>query len=451
MMNQSTILGTHVTVLGAARSGRAVAKLLAGAGAKVFLSDCNAVDSDTRNWCKKRGIRLEEGGHSELTLKADVFVVSPGVPTSTFAVQKALASGIPVYSELEVASWYANGRMIAITGTNGKTTTASMVGHMMKAAGRHTVVAGNIGSPLSEYIHQLQQDTIVVLEVSSFQLDHIHQFRPEVSVVLNITPDHLDRYENSFERYANSKLRIYENQIHADTVVYNYDDTLIREHVDFFVSNSQVCGLPFSQEVELSNGADALSDVIRLQGRALMSASDLGIFGPHNVSNSLASVLVGQVIGLSDQVLRESLQGFHGVDHRLEIVRHLHGVTYVNDSKATNVNALRCALLSFTSPIILLAGGQDKGNDYGVVTSLISSKVHSVIAFGESASKVLKELGPHSQNAWRFDTMEEATRWAHSCAKDGDVVLLSPGCASFDAFDDYQDRGYCFRRIVEEF
>ncbi len=445
------IKGKRVTVLGAARSGRAVANLLIFQGAEVFLSDDTMVDSETRRWCKRRGIHLEEGGHSELTLNADFMVVSPGVPTSTTAVQEALAAGIPVYSELEVASWYANGQIIAITGTNGKTTTASLVGHMMRLAGRHTVIAGNIGTPLSESIEQLRSDTMIVLEVSSFQLDHTDQFRPDVSVILNITPDHLDRYEGNFDRYASSKLRIYKNQIKDDVVIYNYDDTLVRERVEYFASQSRVCGLPFSRKVALSNGADALHDVIQLRGRELMPVDEIGICGPHNVSNSLASVLVGHAVSLSDSVLHESLRGFQGVDHRLEVVRRVKGVTYVNDSKATNVSALRSALLSFKSPIILLVGGQDKGNDYNVVKSLVCSKVHTVIAFGESAPKVVKELGPYSHNTLAFPTLEEATHQAHRCATDGDTVLLSPGCASFDLFSDYQARGAHFRQIVEEF
>ena len=451
MMQPYNVQGKRITVLGAARSGRAVADLLARTGAKVLLSDHGPIDPDTLKWCKNQGIEVEAHGHTEATLAADFLVISPGVPTTAQPVQAALAQGLPVYSELEVASWYAKGQIVAVTGTNGKTTTASLVGHMMKTADRHTVVAGNIGSPLSEHIQNLHADTVVVLEVSSFQLDHIDTFRPDVSVILNITPDHLDRYGGSFEHYAKSKLRIYENQSDADTVIYNYDDTLVRERVEYFISTRDVQGLPFSSQVELSSGASAIRDMIYLQKHALLPTENLGIPGPHNISNSLAAALAGQAVGLTNAVLRESLRRFTGVDHRLEVIRQLSGVTYVNDSKATNVNALWYALLSFHAPIVLLAGGRDKGNDYEIIKPLISEKVHTVVAFGESAQKVLKELGPHTKNALAVKTLDEAVQSARSCASAGDVVLLSPACASFDLFSNYEERGARFRRIVESF
>ncbi len=451
MKPERNVKGKRVTVLGAARSGCAVSALLAHAGAKVLLSDSGPITSETIQWCNQRGIKVEANGHTELVLEADFLVLSPGVPTSAQPVQAALASGIPIYSELEVASWYAHGQIISITGTNGKTTTASMVGHMMKTADRSAVVAGNIGTPLSDRIEELPPETVIVLEVSSFQLDHIDSFRPDVSVILNITPDHLNRYDGSFKRYAESKLRIYENQIEGNVVIYNYDDTLVRERVESFVSVSDVEGLPFSSRVALSNGASAVGDMIQIQKRALMPTSELGVPGPHNISNSLAAALVGKSMGLTDEVLRESLKGFTGVDHRLEVVRRLGGVTYVNDSKATNVNALWYALLSFKSPIILIAGGRDKGNNYDAVKSLVSTKVHTVIGFGESAQKVLQELGPHSKQALACGTLDEATLKARSCAKAGDIVLLSPACASFDLFTSYEERGANFRRIVEGF
>ena len=450
-MHQRSVKGKRITVLGAAQSGRAVAHLLIRAGAQVLLSDSGPIEAATVEWCQEHGIRVEANGHTEAVLVADFLVLSPGVPTTAQPVQVALAAGLPVYSELEVASWYAKGQIVAITGTNGKTTTASLVGKMMKSAHRDTVVAGNIGSPLSAHVQDLRKDTVVVLEVSSFQLDHIDTFRPDVSMVLNITPDHLDRYGGSFERYAASKMRIYENQSSTDVVIYNYDDTLVREHVEYFVSTCDVRGIPFSCQVELSNGASAVQGIIRLQEQALLPTKELGIPGPHNVSNSLAAALAGQVAGLTDGVLRESLQKFTGVDHRLEVVRQLDGVTYVNDSKATNVNALWYALLSFKNPIILIAGGQDKGNDYAVVKPLISRNVHTVVAFGESAPKVLRELGTCSNHAVAVRTLDEAIQKARCHAKAGDVVLLSPACASFDSFASYEERGKCFRRIVEGF
>jgi len=451
MNHQHHVKGKQVTVLGSGRSGRGAAQLLTRAGSIVFLSDCSMMDADTHQWCHQLGIDFEDNGHTSLALSADFIVISPGVPSSAAIVKRALEQGIPVYSELEVASWYAHGQIIAITGTNGKTTTASLVQHMMKTAERHTVLAGNIGTPLSEYVHDLRSDTVIVVEVSSFQLDHVDSFRPYVSVLLNITPDHLDRYNGNFEQYAQAKRRIYENQTNSDIVVYNYDDSLVREQVEFFISTSDVQGLPFSCNVELSHGADAVHKKIRLQENVLMSVDELRLVGPHNLSNSLAAALVGQSVGLSDTTLRESLQEFYGVNHRLEVVRHLEGITYVNDSKATNVHALRYALSSFDSPIVLLVGGQDKGNDYEVIKPLIHRKVHTLIAFGESALKALQELGPYTKHALVADTLDDATHLSHRRARQGDVVLLSPACSSFDLYSSYEERGDHFRRIVEEF
>ncbi|MCY3614784.1 MAG: UDP-N-acetylmuramoyl-L-alanine--D-glutamate ligase [Bacteroidetes bacterium] len=450
-MQEQTVKGKRVTVLGAARSGLAVTKFLVRAGARVLLSDSGPIDPVTLTWCKKHGVIVEANGHTKATLSADFLVVSPGVPSAATPVQEALTLGLPVYSELEIASRYAKGQIIAVTGTNGKTTTTSLIGHMMKTADRQVVVAGNNGSPLSDHLKELRRDTVVVLEVSSFQLDHAETFCPKVSVVLNITPDHLDRYGGSFEHYAESKLRIYENQSTGDVVVYNYDDTLVRERVEHFVTTSDVRGLPFSRQVHLSNGASAVKGLIRLQERTLLRTDELGIPGPHNVGNSLAAALAGQAAGLSDEVLRESLRGFTGVDHRLEIVRRVEGVTYVNDSKATNVNAVWYALQSFKAPIILLVGGRDKGNDYEILKPLITSKVPILIAFGESAPTVMKELGPCSNNAMEVNTLDEATQVARDCAQAGDVVLLSPACSSFDLFSNYEERGMRFKSIVEGF
>ena len=443
-MRSVNLHGKRVSVLGAARSGRAVAALLASAGARVLLSD-----SGPARPFRVRGVRTEFNGHTPAVLEADFMVVSPGVPTEAAPVQAALKKGLKVYSELEVAFWFCGAPVVAITGTNGKTTTTALIGYIFSRAGRSALVAGNIGTPLSACVQEASD--LVVLEVSSFQLDHIATFRPAVSVLLNITPDHLDRYGGSFQRYAQSKLRITENQTGADVLVYNYDDSVLRNHVARFEQSSTVRVLPFSTHVTLSSGAYARKGRITLNGNALMDTEALALPGPHNVHNSLAAALAAQAMGVRDDVLRKALSGFAGVPHRLEFVRQVDGVRYINDSKATNVCALRYALLSYNAPIVLLAGGRDKGNDYSKLRTLVSQKVHTLVAFGESGTTVMRELGPFAPVAVSAETLEEATAKARANAKPGDVVLLSPACASFDAFENFEHRGEVFRHVVEGF
>ena len=443
--------GKRVAVLGAARSGCAAAQLLAKAGAQVLLSDCGDVNDEVYRSCKPLGITVEAGGHSDRVLGADLVVLSPGVPTSAPIVQAALNLGIAVCSELEVAALFCDAPTVAITGTNGKTTTTALLGSILQQAGRRAIVAGNIGTPLSSHVHKTDPETVVVLEVSSFQLDHVDRFHPQVSVLLNITPDHLDRYGGRFEAYVQSKLRIIENQTEADVLVYNYDDTVVREGVVRFTTSCAVQAFPFSTRVTLASGACVSQGMIMLHEEPLMETSDLGLRGPHNVHNSLAAALAARALDIDDVQLRTSLRSFTGVAHRLEFVRQLDGVSYINDSKATNVNALCYALESFDAPIVLLAGGRDKGNHYKDLVPLVRRKLRALIAFGESAGTVVQAFGhavAHSESVY---TLEDAVTRARACAKTGDVVLLSPACASFDLFDNYEHRGNTFRRIVKAF
>ena len=375
-------------------------------------------------------------------------VISPGVPSNAPVVQKAMELGIKVWSVIEVASWFCKAPIIAVTGTNGKTTTTSLIGHIFKTAGFKTIVAGNIGAPFSDFVLDADEGSIVVLEVSSFQLDHIENFKPKVAVLLNITPDHLDRYD-SFGDYILSKFRIFKNQKEDDFAVYNYDDEIVQPYVE----SLNVIKLPFSVRDKLSCGGFIEDGYITLNFKnkkeRILKMNNLRIRGIHNVYNSLAAALAARAMEVKDEIIRESLQSFEGVEHRLEFVREINGVKFINDSKATNVNSLWYALESFDEPIILIAGGRDKGNDYSKVYDLVKRKVKLIIAIGESKNKIYNEF-KNLTNVIEVDSMEEAVKKAYENSAPGDVVLLSPACASFDMFRDYEHRGEVFKKLVNE-
>ncbi len=467
------VSGARVTVVGAARSGLAAARLLARHGATVFLTDSGAVPAGAAEALATAGVPFEAGGHTRRALDADWLVVSPGVPTAAPIVQSALRQRLPVYSEIEVASWFCAGPIVAITGSNGKTTTTSLVGHLFATAGRPHVVAGNIGYAFADYADTVDADAAAILEVSSFQLDHVAAFRPRVSVLLNVTPDHLDRYDHSLEQYAASKVRVFENAGAGDWLVYNHDDAFVRAAAEaHLAAHPGVVAAPFSIEAELPQGAFVRLDadgaehiVLALPDPSptsppnviLMPTADLALPGRHNLYDSLAAAIVARAMEIRSDIVRESLTSFEGVPHRLEKVRTLNGVAYVNDSKATNVNAVWYALESFAGPrpggggggrVVLIAGGKDKGNDYGPLQPLVEAKVGGVVAIGESAETVERELGPHAPAVARASSMEEAIQFARLMAEPGDTVLLSPACASFDMFDNYEDRGDTFKRLV---
>ncbi len=447
------IEGKRVTVIGGARSGLAVAKLLKKIGADVFISDMKKPEEIkyvkfTPEDLKSAGIKYEFGEHSEKVYDCDFMVISPGVPSNAPVVLKAVELGIKVWSEIEVASWFCKAPIIAVTGTNGKTTTTSLIGHIFRTAGFKVIVAGNIGAPFSDFVLDADEKSFVVLEVSSFQLDHIESFRPKVAVLLNITPDHLDRYD-SFGDYIFSKFRIFKNQKEDDFAVYNYDDEIVQPYVE----SLNVIKLPFSVKERLSCGGFVEDGYITLsfknkKGR-ILKMGDLKIRGIHNVYNSLAAALAARAMEVKDEIIRESLQSFEGVEHRLEFVREINGVKFINDSKATNVNSLWYALESFDEPIILIAGGRDKGNDYSKVYDLVKRKVKLIIAIGESKSKIYNEF-KNLTSVIEVDSMEEAVKKAYERAMPGDVVLLSPACASFDMFRDYEHRGEVFKKLVNE-
>jgi len=457
-MTPSDVRTKQVTVVGGARSGRAVAQLLAEAGANVFLTEQGPPTEGLEEALDATGVDYEFEGHTSRALDANMFVLSPGVPTQSNIAQQALRSGIPMYSEIEAASWFCDAPIVAITGTNGKTTTTSLTGHVFRNAlvddrDRETLVAGNIGFPFSDYVTDVAPQDVVVLEVSSFQLDHVDTFHPRVSVLLNITPDHLDRYDNDFHAYAQAKFRILHNQGPGDAVVYNRDDKLVRDYVERAAEEQGVRALGITLSDEPGPGAFLQDDRILLridnEDESLMQRDELALRGRHNLYNSLAAAVSARVMEVESDVVRESLAGFEGVPHRLEEVRTIDDVLYVNDSKATNVNAVWYALESFARPVVLIAGGRDKGNDYTDLKPLIRKNVRAVVAMGESADTVYDELGAEADDRARARTMEEALDRAQRFAQPGDAVLLSPACSSFDMYESYEERGNIFRRLVK--
>ncbi|MEX0746601.1 MAG: UDP-N-acetylmuramoyl-L-alanine--D-glutamate ligase [Rhodothermales bacterium] len=448
------VTGKRVTVVGGARSGVSAARLLARAGAAVFLTESGQLRDSIRESLREANVDFEEGGHTPRALEADFVVVSPGVAHSAPLYRSSREKGLPIYSEIEIASWFCRAPIAAVTGSNGKTTTTSLLGHVFRHSGRRTFVGGNIGTAFADFAADAQPDDVVVLEVSSFQLDDIEGFRPRVSMLLNITPDHLDRYEHDLGRYQESKFRVFENQGEGDTFIYNFDDPVVRERTMRLAEERPALEiLGFSQEAALDAGAFLRGGEVVLRVKkeeVLMRAEEISLQGRHNLYNTLAAAVAARVMEVRSDSVRESLMSFEGVPHRLEFVRELDGVRYVNDSKATNVNAVWYALESFREPVVLIAGGRDKGNDYSSLKPLLREKARAVIAIGESASKVAAELGPEVRQHAEAETMEDALRYARLFAEPGDVVLLSPACASFDMFENYEERGEVFKRLVND-
>ena len=458
-MTRSTVQGKKATVVGGARSGRAVARLLTEVGAEVFLTERGPATRGLTDTLDDAGIDYEFDGHTTRAFDADFVVLSPGVPTQSNVVRQARRAGLSVDSEIEAASWFCDAPIVAITGTNGKTTTTSLAGHVFRTAwaddpDRDIIVAGNIGYPFSDYVRDARPTDVVVLEVSSFQLDHVDTFRPRVSVLLNITPDHLDRYDHDFNAYAQAKFNIFRNQEEGDVVVYNHDDPFVREYMTLQMQTRtfQAMGISRSTAVDagafVQDGALVLRSDDAADAAPLMPADALSLPGPHNQYNAMAAAVAARAMGVPRDAIREGLSSFRGVPHRLESVRTVRGVEYVNDSKATNVKAVWYALKSFDRPIVLIAGGRDKGNDYADLKPLVRENVRAVVALGESADKVYRELGAEVCERIRAASMEDALEKARDAAVTGDVVLLSPACASFDMYESYEDRGDTFRRLV---
>lgn len=450
-MEVAGITGKRVAVIGLARSGLAVMKLLWEVGAELFGSDARPL-TELGGGVKglmAEGVDVEAGGHTDRVLEGtELVVVSPGVPLDIPILNRARGLGIPTVSEVEVAYWLCEAPVVAVTGSNGKTTVAALLGEIFKRDGKEVAVAGNIGVPLSSLVKEVPRDGIVVVEVSSFQLEGIVDFKPKVSVILNITPDHLDRH-SGFEQYVLAKARIVKSQDRDDHAVLNADDPVIARVVEGV--KAKVWG--FSREKRLDQGAFVVDGEIMAnisgQRERICGVAELGMRGPHNLSNALAAVCVALVFGVRSDSLREGLRRFSGMEHRLELVREVNGVKFVNDSKATNLDAVRCALQSFPEPMVLIAGGRDKGSDFTLLRRLVAERVKALVLMGEAADKIERAMDRVVRTS-RVENMEEAVAKAFALAEEGDCVLLSPACASFDMFCDFEDRGRKFKEAVEK-
>lgn len=449
------VRGQTVVVVGAAKSGLGAARLLAGKGAIVWMTDSGTIADPVKTALAQAGVGFEEGGHSDKAFDGRFLVVSPGVPDEAPIVKAYLDAGKPVYSEIEVASWYEKGRIVAVTGSNGKTTTTSWLDHLWTTAGAPHRTGGNIGIAYSDIVSEWVEGSTALLEVSSYQLDHIDTFRPAVSILLNITPDHLNRYQYKFENYVASKLRIQKNQRGRDVFIYWHDDPVVAPLVAGLRSRPDAPRfMSFSDMTRPDEGVFVRDGQIFFhignQEEFLMLVEDMGLRGRHNLHNGLATALAARVSEIRNEFIRESLMRFEGVEHRLEMVRILDGVTYINDSKATNVNAVWYALESMRTPTVVIMGGRDKGNDYTELIGPVRSKVHTIIAIGESAGAVEAQLGIHVPTLLKAESMEDAVRKARKAAKRGETVLLSPACASFDMFENFEHRGREFKKCVNQ-
>jgi UDP-N-acetylmuramoylalanine--D-glutamate ligase len=450
-MRKDRIMGKSISILGMARSGLACAKLLRKTGAKVFVSDAKPQEllSDQTGQLKALGIDFETGGHTSKVVQGqDFMVVSPGVPLNIPILRQAQDLGIPVFSEIEVAFWLTDSKIIGITGSNGKTTTVTLVGEMLKEDDREFRTGGNIGIPFSSVVEEVSPDGFVVLELSSFQLERIEEFKPCVSSILNVTPDHLDRHP-SLESYLEAKLRILENQTENDFAVLNSDD----ENSLKLAGQGKCEKVFFSTRKELEQGAFLRQGQLcsRWRGREqkIINLAEIGIKGPHNLSNAAAACAICTILDVAPQSMQGALRRFKGVEHRLERVASIAGVDFVNDSKATNVESVWYALQSVSAPVILIAGGRDKGGDFSRLRDLIRERVKALILIGEAEEKIKKALGDlvPSQHS---DSLEAAVGSGMGKASAGDTILLSPGCASFDMFRDYQHRGEVFKASVRK-
>ena len=439
---------SKIVILGAAESGTGAALLAKKQGYDVFVTDAGMIQPQYLKLLKENSIRFESGKHttSEI-LDAGEVIKSPGIPDKSEIVQTIRSKGIPVISELEFAYRFTDAKMICITGTNGKTTTTLLTYHILKKAGFNVGLGGNIGKSFALQVAENNFDHFV-LEVSSFQLDGMYDFKADISILTNITADHLDRYDYKLQNYVDSKFRITQNQTGADRFIYCADDQLTMEEITKKKFNVQMH--PFS--IHKKDGMTAYLEneqlTIQLNNQFSMSIKDLALQGKHNLYNSMASGIAARALEIRKDVVRESFADFENIEHRLEFVNTVHGIDFINDSKATNVNSTWYALESMQKPVIWIAGGVDKGNDYAMLMELVKKHVRAIVCLGTDNSKIIEAFKSLVPEIVETNNATDAVREAYKLGKKGDVVLLSPCCASFDLFENYEDRGRQFKAAV---
>ena len=422
----------RIVVLGAGESGSGAAILAKEKGFDVFVSDCGTISEPYRALLDQNGVAWEDGQHTEaLILNADEVVKSPGIPLNAPLIQKLQAQGTPIISEIEFAARYTKAKMICITGSNGKTTTTSLIYYILQRAGLDVGLAGNIGNSLALQVAH-EDHAYYVIELSSFQLDNMYDFKADIAILLNITPDHLDRYDFKFQNYIDAKFRITRNQTADDAFIYWAEDPIIDKEMKKLQLGATLYPYGFTQPNPLP-----------------VSEEELALKGRHNVLNSMAATIAANVLNIKKDVIRESLMTFQGVAHRLQYVATVRGVKWNNDSKATNVNSCWYALESMTTPTVLILGGKDKGNDYSEIDDLVREKCHTLVFMGLHNEKLREHFGNFGLNIIDTDNLADAIQGAYQAAKEGDTVLLSPCCASFDLFKSYEDRGEQFMKAVK--
>jgi UDP-N-acetylmuramoylalanine--D-glutamate ligase len=442
-------MNKKIVILGAGESGAGSAVLAQKQGFDVFVSDSGIIKEQYREILNSRKIRWEEGGHSEEDiLSADEVIKSPGIPENTPLVTRIREKGIPVISEIEFAGRYAGGKKICITGSNGKTTVTNLIFHILKKAGLNAAMTGNVGNSFAMAVAEGSYDYYVI-ELSSFQLDGMYDFKADVAVLMNITPDHLDRYGYKLQNYIDAKFRITQNQTKSDYLIYWDGDPVIRAEL----SKKQygMTLLPFSDEKTEGMAAYAENDELILDypiKTKLMTIHELALKGRHNIYNSMAAAIAGKVLNIRKDKIRESLADFQGVEHRLEPVITVCGINFINDSKATNVNSTWYAIECMENDIIWIVGGIDKGNDYSELFSVVRKKVKAIVCLGKDNRKIVEAFTDKVPTIVETSSMEEAVRSSYYLAKKGETVLLSPACASFDLFKNYEDRGRQFKMAV---
>ena len=440
----------HIVILGAGESGVGAALLAKKQEWNVFVSDAGKIKADYKTELDNNQIEWEENTHStDRIFQAELIVKSPGIPETNDLMRALRNKQIKIISEIEFAGYYTRGKSICVTGSNGKTTTTMLTHHILKKAGWDVGLAGNVGKSFAKQVAEGDHDWYV-LELSSFQLDDMFDFKADIGILTNITPDHLDRYENQMQKYVDSKFRILNNQNHEDWFIYNYDDPIIREELSKRKLSMNLA--PFSLKEEIKVGAYAVNNqlIINIKDQLTMSIHELALKGKHNTQNSLAAGIAGRLVEIRKSIVRESLEDFENVEHRLEFVAKVNGIEFINDSKATNINSTWYALETMENPVVWVMGGVDKGNDYSELSNLVKDKVKAIICLGIDNQKIIKAFGHLVETIVEVGSATEAVAYAYRLAKKNETVLLSPACASFDLFENYEDRGNQFKQAVRK-